>query len=162
MNIDQNFPIPVLGNSSDYIPNQFKLSIRKQADSDTGLFTYKAVIDMGTSHSEIEELAKNKKIKFVITVYCQSTFYRKNFDSHEKTLEFTIPVESLNLEVNYRAYIIASENINNFKPLNVDDVFNDALFEINEGDIVGVSNQTKEIIDPIFKKQNKKKFKIYN
>ena len=51
-------------------------------------------------------------------VFLQSFFcYRKNFDSHEKTIEFTIPIESLNLQVTYRAYIIATENINNFNTI---------------------------------------------
>lgn len=158
-NINSNFPNPVLGNYDDYkLLNYFVINMRRK--SSNMKHVYNVTFDYSNIHSTFEELILEKKIKYVVVVSCQQTFHRSHHENFEKTINFSINQNELRGIVHFTGYLVANEKLNQFSPSNKNDFFyGDAIFDINPGEILAVSNTVREFIDPQFSKQDKSKFK---
>lgn len=151
MNINNNYPHPVLGNSNDFTSNEFKLSIRA-AEQDFK-FKYICFFDFGVFHDDIKKMIDDGLIKYVVQVYSSRTSFREIFSGNESSFKFEIPVNKISGRVQFFGFLIANNPIKKYRPRGLNkEFFPDMFFEIFSGDILGVSNRTDTFIDPKFKK----------
>lgn len=151
MNVNNNYPHPVLGNSNDFISNDFKLSIRT-AEQDFK-FRYICFFDLGVFHDDIKKMIDDGLIEYVVQVYSPRTSYREIFSGNESSFKFEIPVDKISGRIQFFGYLIAKNHIENYQPEGLNkEFFTDMFFKIFTGDILGVSNRTDTFIDPKFKK----------
>ena len=158
MNINSTFPFPVLGNSTDYSFNEFSLNIRERMIG--GHHEFKGTFDFGSMHDDLEKLLSEKSISFTVLVRCASTYIRQYFTSNEKSIIFSIPVGSLKGRIEFTCYIFVDRNINKFTPIHQNkEFFFESSYDLQTGDIIGISNTLKWNYFPDFKgrsKSNKK------
>jgi len=150
MNVNNNYPHPVLGNSKDFEFNEFTLNIRYGGKN--SMHQFRSVFDMGVAHDDIEKLIQENKAEYIVQVYCQKTFYREIFRGNEKTLQFDIKNEYLSGRIEYEGFLISKVTMENYDPYGLDEYFTNAKYQIFPGDILGVSNKTVHYIEPNFKK----------
>jgi hypothetical protein len=156
MNINLTFPHPVLGNSNDFSINNFTINVRKRLFN--GNFEFRVSFDIGNFRDDYEKLVDAGQLNYCILVNCRRLYLREYFSSKTKSIEFAIPQGALKGNVEFTGYIVVNSSIVNFSPLHQNEnFFFDAAYDLNPGDIIGVSNTLKEDFDPDFEGQDRRK-----
>lgn len=156
MNTDLSFPHPVLGNSTDFIINNFTINVRKRLFNRN--FEFRVSFDIGNFHDDYEKFVSSGQLNYCILVNCKRLYLREYYSSESKTIEFAIPQGALKGTVEFTGYIVTKSNIVDFSPFHQnEDFFFDASYDFYPGDIVGISNTLKEFFDPDFQGQDKRK-----
>mgnify|MGYP001269251587 CR=1 FL=1 len=156
MNTNFIFPHPVLGNSTDFDPNNFTINVRKRLIDRN--FEFRILFDIGSLHEDYEVLVAEGQFNFCISINCRRLYLREYYYSKSKTIEFTIPQGSLKGTVEFTGYIVAKSKIEKYAPFyQNEDFFFDAEYDLYPGDIVGISNTLKEFFDPDFQGHDRRK-----
>ena len=133
-----NFPNPVLiNNNMDYNDSTFDVILENfSIDNDLLKLNLKYEIEC----SSLAEFIKEGKAKAIIKIQSVGTPYREIFEFDNKR-ELLIYINKNNLakKMSIEGYIIASDNIKNFHPAELNELFfKSQIFNIRKGDILAL------------------------
>lgn len=133
-----NFPNPVLiNNSLDYDNSTFDVILENSSiDNDLLKLNLKYEIECNS----LAEFIKEGKAKVIIKIQSVGTPYREIFEfGDKKELLISINKNNLAKKISIEGYIIASDNIKNFHPAELNELFfKSQIFNIRKGDILAL------------------------
>ena len=95
-------------------------------------------IRISTTSSFIKELVKNGDAKIVCVVECAQTMFRKSYEISFEPQTIMIPLYDLSGKTSIKAYVIATNDINNFKSDEFLDDYNEYEFQVEKNDVIAV------------------------
>ncbi len=132
-------PYPVLAPyTNDYLNSEFR--IESLEDKTMGK-KYLFEIELNIKNPGLENLIKENKAEYVIHVECSKTSFREVFTSDLSKLEIRIDSSNLDGKVEFSPFIIAKENILNYKDGSFDPIFDGFSFNINKGQYLAIGNR---------------------
>lgn len=141
----KSYPHPVLGNGDD-LGGDFKVEFTYQLGRE--IVELRPAFTL--SNSAIEDMLKKGKASFVTEVGCRRTFYRTSFSSCEREQALSIPAERLREQVTVGFYICADQDIRGYKPSEPHSDYDNALFDVDAGDVLAVGGQASFIAEKAF------------
>lgn len=133
-----NFPNPVLiNNNMDYNDSTFDVILENfSIDNDLLKLNLKYEIEC----SSLAEFIKEGKAKAIIKIQSVGTPYREIFEfDNKRELLICINKNNLAKKMSIEGYIIASDNIKNFHPAELNELFfKSQIFNIRKGDILAL------------------------
>ena len=133
-----NFPNPVLiNNNMDYNDSTFDVILENSSiDNDLLKLNLKYEIECNS----LAEFIKEGKAKVIIKIQSVGTPYREIFEfCDKKELLISINKNNLAKKISIEGYIIASDNIKNFHPAELNELFfKSQIFNIRKGDILAL------------------------
>jgi len=131
-----NFPNPILiNNNMDYDNSIFDILLENSIiDNDL----LKLNLSYKIECSSLAELIKENKAKAIIKIQSVGTPYREIFEFNDKT-DITVNIKKNDLakKISIEGYIIASDNIKDFHPKELNELFfKSQNFDIRKGDIL--------------------------
>ena len=133
-----NFPNPVLiNNNMDYNDSTFDVILENfSIDNDLLKLNLKYEIECNS----LAEFIKEEKAKVIIKIQSVGTPYREIFEfGDKKELLVSINKNNLAKKISIEGYIIASDNIKNFHPAELNELFfKSQIFNIRKGDILAL------------------------
>lgn len=133
-----NFPNPVLiNNNIDYNNSTFEIIFENSSiENELLKLNLKYEIDCNS----LNEFIKEGKAKVIIKIQSVGTPYRKIFEfDNKKELLVSINKNDLAKKISIEGYIIATDNIKNFHPVELNELFfKSQIFDIRKGDILAL------------------------
>ena len=133
-----NFPNPVLiNNNMDYNDSTFDVILENSSiDNDLLKLNFKYEIECNS----LAEFIKEEKAKVIIKIQSVGTPYREIFEfGNKRELLISINKNNLAKKISIEGYIIASDNIKNFHPAELNELFfKSQIFNIRKGDILAL------------------------
>ena len=133
-----NFPNPVLiNNNMDYDNSSFDIIFENSSiDNDLLKLNLKYELDCGS----LAEFVKEEKAKVIIKIQSVGTPYREIFEfCDKKEMLINIKKNDLAKKISIEGYIIATDNIKNFHPAELNELFfKSQIFDIRKGDILAL------------------------
>lgn len=134
------FPYPILNNDrlySQFKSSTFALEYEEMVTEETySLQDLKCEI---TSEFLIQ-LIKEEKAQIVIVVECASTMFRHHYTIPLEPSKIIIPISDLNGKVTVSAYVVATQNIDDYSCKDFLDDYEDYSFSIEKNDILAVDD----------------------
>lgn len=129
-----SFPHPILGLSDD-INGDFSLNIDvERSNSNKNIvFTITSLI---INNNYFKNLVDTGKASILLKIYCSSTFKTWNFINPGSFFE--IPEDDLFNKIEIETFIICENDIENYKDDTFNDIFENQIFRINKGEIIGL------------------------
>jgi hypothetical protein len=126
-----SFPYPVLGVHDDIKGvYETQLSVQLTADKVT------LVVDHNLNNASIQSLISSKKAAFSVEINCPKTFCRNVYYSGESKQTIEIPSNMLLDKVSADFYIIAVEDIADYKINEAHEDYNGYKFSLYKGDVI--------------------------
>ena len=133
-----NFPNPVLiNNNMDYNDSTFDVILENfSIDNDLLKLNLKYEIEC----SSLAEFIKEGKAKVIIKIQSVGTPYREIFEfGGKQEMHINIKKNDLAKKISIEGYVIASDNIKNFHPSELNELFfRSQIFDIRKGDILAL------------------------
>ncbi len=140
----KHFPHPVLSNYRyDYIESSFNTDLKIDHIADQLEFTVESSLD----NREIEKLIDKSKAKIIYRIESPQTMYREVQEVGLGTSKFYIKESNLNGKILIESYIVARENINNFKSAAFHSDYRDLEFNLNRADILAIGEKISFRLD---------------
>jgi hypothetical protein len=142
----KSFGYPVLRPlSQDYIGRAFEpeLRLKRAADGSALELHY----DLHCSSDYLNSLVNTGKAAFVVRVTCPQTFYEGMHVSKIKRDVLVIPKEDIRHLISLGAYIVAIDSIKDFTSDEFNPEFEDAEFQIEEGDVLACIDEREYYIE---------------
>ncbi len=132
---DVSYPYPIIRPVAiDFNTTVFNDEIKIEVTSDG----YRLETHFSVNNESVSEMIASGKLKYSVGITCKSTLLREMHDVDPESDVITIDAGKVHYQVNYIAYIIASEDI----PLYLLDDFKDDYknidYGLKEGSIVGI------------------------
>lgn len=141
----KSYPHPVLGNGND-LGGIFSVEFTYELGRDTVVL--KPIFTL--SNMAIDELLRKNKASFTVEVQCPSTFFRKSYICSTSDGEIVIPAKMLREQVTAGFYICATQDIKGYKPSDPHPDYENAVFDIESGDVVAVGGKASFIAEKSF------------
>lgn len=133
---ERSYPHPVLGNGDDVPGAAFQTSIAMSTDNQMLYID----VDATCSCRSMNEMIRERKAAFVAHVECGTTFYRKAYTFFENSAQIAIPSDALADVVEVNTFIRAVETITAYNIPEIHPDYQDAVFKIEKGDILGIGD----------------------
>ena len=134
----RSFGYPVLrSNQNDYTKGSFQPSFSPQRDISGNDKKMKIDCLFAVSPNEIKKLIEEKKASFVVVVDCRTTFFRDTFkfqEFNDQKIEIDSKLFKNTFEI--QSYIIAEEDIFNFKCQYINEEYGNEYFNFEKGSIL--------------------------
>lgn len=138
------FPYPVLGDLyDDYKNSKILDDINYEKVGKEIIFKLRCY----TNNIELRELIDQGKASYTFHIECPQTSYRNIVKTNKEVADFTVNEDKICGKVQVCVFIIANSDIKNFKSCDFDEVYEDASFNIEKGNIIAISNQYNLQID---------------
>lgn len=138
------FPYPVLGDLyDDYKNSKILDDIHYEKVGKEIIFKMRCY----TNNIELRELIDRGKASYTFHIECPQTSYRNILKTNKEVADFTVNEDKICGKVQVCVFIIANSDIKNFKSCDFDEVYEDASFNIEKGNIIAISNQYNLQID---------------
>ena len=132
------FPYPVLSNfSDDYSTSGFIFDAELVKDINDIIFKFSVALD----NKELLDLIKNEKAEFVFHIECSQTYYRNIAATSETEVIHRIPENKLSNKVTVCSFIVAREDISNYKNDSFHEDYEGISFNIERGNILAIGGQ---------------------
>ncbi len=129
------FPYPVITiNNDSYTNSFFESDVLFEQNGYNILFTFQA----STNNSEINQLIEEGKVSFVHHIDCAQTCYRKAISTNDTETEILIPQSRLNGIVQINSFIVASEDLTNYKSSDFSQDYKGFSFSIKKGCLLAI------------------------
>ncbi len=128
------FGHPVFG-IDDYYDFKPEISIEQKIEDDYLIIT-SINFDLG-SNQVLKDLLNSEQAIVVTEVFCSYTMYRQCFKSKDK-INISIPLKNIKNQIEALYFIIANNEISNYKNDAVRPDLNNQTFFIEKGDILGM------------------------
>lgn len=135
MKFDKNkaFPYPVLRPyCDDYIDVEFQTTVEFEISKDNIV----ARITYAISSEELVDQVENGKAMYVSIVSCRDTYFRSVLTSKEPKFENSFDVGCMRGEVRVDTYIVAIQEIAEFKTKEINPEFGQGAFSFSPGDVL--------------------------
>lgn len=132
------FPYPILDASDrsrdDYVDGAYQVSIEQSDISDEGyvVFTFNHLCSV----EEIVDLIENNSVKFGVLLVASDTLRRQMFLSNDAKQEISIKINELHGRIEMIPQIVATEHIEGFSSVDLNEEYSDIAFDINPGDVL--------------------------
>lgn len=147
-NAKYSYPHPVLGLGDD-VQGEFSISMNvSRASSERQVKL--SDITTNISNDYFEQLLKGHKIQVAVVLYCSATMTSWTFVNPGESILLDENEVATKLELN--AYLLASEDIDEYFDETFNEKFEETLFSVHKGQIVG---QTGKLNIPIEKEDEK-------
>lgn len=147
INTNVSMPHPVLGIPGD-MEGDFKISFNLHIDRDKRKYIYKD-IQTEVSNNYIKGLLDKGLLKKVIKISCIPTYKTWIF---EDAVEIALPENEIDLLIEVESFLVCTQPISDFLDCSFNNLFGQQKFELEKGDIVGLTGSTKI---PILKENEK-------
>jgi hypothetical protein len=144
-NVFKTYPYPVLGNNDD-ISGVFQLDIEPEISGDE----VEIKIELSLDHPDIEKMLNDGYAGFSVYVACKRTLYKNSTQTSERNLSIKIPSAGLRDRVDVTGYIIATKNIDDYRPCGVRADMDLGSVPIEAGDIIADAGVKWFIADKYF------------
>lgn len=128
------FGHPVFG-IDDYYDFKPEISINQKIEDDH-LIISSVKFDLG-SNQVLKDFLDNEKASVVTEVFCSYTMYRKSFQT-KRDINIQVPLKMIKNKIEVLYFIIANEEINDYKNNAVKPSLNNESFYIEKGDILAI------------------------
>lgn len=136
------YPFPIIKDEiEDFKTTTYSSSIESIEDDDYIILNIQFDLD----NLEIIDLIKQGKAKFIVHLEESATMYRKSFDFTDIKGQVKIQKDEVRFKIELTTFIIAVEDIINFKSEDLDIIYNDIPISYNKYNIIGIG-QSSEII----------------
>lgn len=131
----RQYPHPVLSHFSDDLVG---CVFETKLDIDVTKSTYEFKACCRTDNKDLLDLIKNKKACFAFHIECAGTRFRKIFTSFEEEFSFTISADRLDGRVEICSFILAAEDITDYRNKNFHPDYGGIFFKVRKGDVLAV------------------------
>ena len=136
------FPYPILNNEkiySQYKNSVFSLQYDEEVSEDKQYYL------LNNLHCELDnqmliDLINADRAKIVCVIECPSTMYRMSHVLPLCPINMQIPLTDLNNKVNISAFVVAKEDIENYRSDDFSDIYEDISFSIEKHDILAADD----------------------
>ena len=129
------YPHPVLAYfSDDLIKSLFQVTPKVTV----GKHAYKFDIIARTSSADLRELINQNKAQYALHIECAATRYRKIIPSFSDEFTSEIPADLLDGRVELCSFIVATQDITEYKNQNFHPDYGDTKFTVKKGDVLAV------------------------
>lgn len=133
------FPYPVLSPfSDDYISSGFIAEVRPVKYINEIILYLNVLID----NDGLLNLIEKEQAEFLFHIECSQTSYRSIFRTKEKENSMHISESKLNGKVSICSFIVAKENLHNYKNTNFNPDYDNLSFNVDRGGILAIGSQT--------------------
>lgn len=150
------FPYPILNNAKLY--SHFKDSIFElkydELITDENYSMQNIHCDITSEY--LKQLVLDGKANVIIVVECASTMFRKTYNIGLLTQNISIPVADLNGKISVSAYIVATQDIDNYSSNEFLDDYEGYEFSVEKNDILAVDDGYVNKVDFDDETDNKK------
>ncbi len=127
-----NFPYPVLRKDDDSIKSNIDLFHEEFERENDYLIRLHFKID----NEDILKLINEDKAEYVIEIFCSDTLLRKIYTTKHNKLEITLDKTEVKGKVNIESFVLAKEEILNYKNKDAHPDYNDFVISLQKGDIL--------------------------
>lgn len=133
------YPYPVLSSfSDDYIDCSFISDIKVVRDIRDIVIKMNVIMD----NAELQNLIKLNKAEYLFHIECSQTSYRSILKTCDTENIKRISESKLNGKVSICSFIVAKENIPDYKNSKLNKDYGNMVFNISKGSILGIGGQT--------------------
>lgn len=148
----RQYPHPVLSYfSDDLVGCAFQTTFRILNTKNSYIFEAKAK----TSSKDLVDLIDNERACYALHIECASTRFRNIYTSNTEEFSFEIDANELDGRVQVCSFILATEDLDNYKNKNFHPDYGDITFKVRKGDVLAVdrdqSFSAEKEIDPLKK-----------
>lgn len=155
------FPYPILNNEKLY--SQFKDSLftleYSELTSDDEYILQNVKVTLTSDY--LVKLINDKKAKIVCLIECGTTLYRKCYELSLSPTDIKIPLSDLNGKTSVSAFIVATEDIDDYECGEFLDDYSGYKFNIEKNDILAVDDGFTSRIDFNNDEDDNKKSSIF-
>ncbi|MBO8161845.1 MAG: hypothetical protein H0Z24_09465 [Thermosipho sp. (in: Bacteria)] len=148
----RQYPHPVLSHFSDDIVG---CMFETELDIDAAKSIYKFKACCRTDNKDFMDLIKDRKACFAFHIECAATRFRKIFTSFQEEFSFIISADELDGRVEICSFILATEDIADYRNNNFHHDYKGILFKVKKGDILAVDRDriffAEKEVDPLKK-----------
>jgi hypothetical protein len=132
---ERSYPHPVVGNRDDVPGAAFQAALEMSSDKESIYLDVK----ISCSSTTIINYVTEKDVCYLVHVDCSNTFFRKSYRFFDNTVRISIPAEHLNDSVEVNVFAVAANKIDPYRVSQSHPDYGEATFEVNDGDILAVS-----------------------
>lgn len=148
----RQYPHPVLSYFSDDLDNCAFQATLKITTTRT-IYGFEAVCK--TSSQDLDDLIKNKKAYYAFHIESPITRFREIYTSFLENFSFEIPADYLDGKVQICSFILAAEDLSNYKNSDFHPDYGNIGFRVKKGDVLAVDRDrafdADKEIDPLKK-----------
>ena len=138
------YPYPVMERGTDAY-KEFSFLVQTTAKKEGYYVQFEFTTSIGDS--SIAELIENGKAVFAYHIQCAQTCFRAVYETNEYSFSKKIKEDDLNGIVEVCPFIIAKTNLQNFSSTNFSSDYTGFSFEIDNGGILAIGDQSQHIIN---------------
>lgn len=127
---------PLLSESSGDFKKEMYINSKVDAFIDTNQLVLN--INFEVSEDNLLQLINSGKAVRSCIIECERTRYRDGFVLENDQSQVQIPLDILDLEIQISTFILANENIGDYKSENFSDYFEGLSFQINQGNYLAI------------------------
>lgn len=141
---DKYFPYPVIKeHKEDFINSDFKIQVGHKDDDEYIILDIK----FDLTNESIKKLINEDKAKFVLHLEEPTTLFREIYSFSNSQNEVVIPKDKIRMVVELSAFIVAVEDIFEFKSDDLDIIYEDIPISFKKYNIIGISQSKKIEVD---------------
>jgi hypothetical protein len=141
-------PHPVLGVSGDIKEGFFNTSCKIRVDKENRQYKFEGIV-VDITNQYIQNLYNEKKVDLILKICCSPTYKSWTFTNPK---EISIPENEIDILIEIESFLIAAEKIEKYIDITFSDDFENKLFVLEKGDIVGLTGPKRIAI----RKENEK------
>lgn len=130
-----SFPHPVLGVSDD-ISSRIEKIDASNVDIEFTTDVYLISFDFKFDDLELNRLIQEKKAEFICEATCTNTLFREIFISEIPKIVIEIPRKTVKGKVQFKALLVAKQNINSYSNANFNSDYSGFKFDIEKGEML--------------------------
>jgi hypothetical protein len=137
LKINNSYPYPVLFiNNHDYLNSSFNTKI--QVYESFG--ELKIHTDFELNNNGIQSLINRNLAVFLIHIECPQTSFRQAYRTNMKSMDISIPTNSLRGKLLIHSFVIAIENIENYDNELLNDWLKDIYISFEKGNLIAIGD----------------------
>ena len=145
--LQRAFPYPVLRpHNDDYVDGEFQATVEFIVPTQD-LAEVKVEVACAISVDEIRELIENDKARYIVVFSCRETFLRRVEPSHEPEFTTSFAPGDLRGEVEAFPFVVATEQIDNFKCTLINSEWGQGPFLFDTGAVLAIEQPRSVYID---------------
>lgn len=157
------FPYPILNSErlfSQFKQSLFSLQYEEEIDKDNSLYSFKNVRCV-LENDYLKTLVSEGKANIVCVIECAPTMFRRTYNLGLEPKDIKVSLMNLNGKVSVSAFIVATENISNYKCDDFLDDYDGYAFSVEKHDILAVDDGFVNRIDFNSEEEDNKKSSIF-
>lgn len=140
------FPYPVLRpHNDDYLDSDIQTTAEFIVDHDHKKVKLEASV--AVSSEALLELIENEQAYYSINISCRSTFFRSSLKTTENFVEAEFNYGDFRDEVEVTCFVIASQNIDEFLPEDLNPEFGTTPIKLDKGDVLALDEPQVSYFD---------------